>query len=125
MHTEDAAYMDAEGFVYIVDRLKDMIISGGENIYSTEVENVISRFPGVSQVAVIGVPHPLWGEAVHAVVALSQDAPACSEADIIAFCKSEIASYKCPKTVVIQRESLPLTSAGKIDKKALRAAHAG
>jgi long-chain acyl-CoA synthetase len=121
MHTEDAAYMDEEGLVYIVDRLKDMIISGGENIYSTEVENVISRYPGVSQVAVIGVPHPLWGEAVHAVVALLEDAPVASEADIIAFCKSEIASYKCPKTVRIQRDPLPLTSAGKIDKKALRA----
>lgn len=124
MHTEDAAYMDAEGFIYIVDRLKDMIISGGENIYSTEVENVISRYPGVSQVAVIGVAHPLWGEAVHAVVALGSDASPVAEADIIAFCKSEIASYKCPKSVAIRRESLPLTSAGKIDKKALRAEHA-
>jgi len=123
MHTEDAAYMDAEGFVYIVDRLKDMIISGGENIYSTEVENVISRVPGVSQVAVIGIPHPLWGEAVHAVVSMAPGASPVSEAEIIAFCKAEIASYKCPKTVVVQRDLLPLTSAGKIDKKALRAIH--
>ncbi len=125
MHTEDAAYMDEEGLFYVVDRLKDMIISGGENIYSTEVENVISRIAGVSQVAVIGVPHPLWGEAVHAVVAMAPGAAPLTEAEVIAQCKREIASYKCPKTVVFRTDAMPLTSAGKIDKKALRAEHAG
>lgn len=124
MHTEDAAYMDEEGLVYVVDRLKDMIISGGENIYSTEVENVISRMAGVSQVAVIGVPHPLWGEAVHAVVAMAPDARPLTEAEVIAQCKREIASYKCPKTVAFREGAMPLTSAGKIDKKVLRAEHA-
>jgi long-chain acyl-CoA synthetase len=123
MHTEDAAWMDEEGYVYIVDRLKDMIISGGENIYSTEVENVLSRIPGVMQAAVIGVPHPLWGEAVHAVIVPTPGAQLSAEF-VIAECKKAIASYKCPKTVEFRTGDMPLTSAGKVDKKALRAEHA-
>lgn len=119
MHTEDAAWMDEEGLVYVVDRLKDMIISGGENIYSTEVENALTRTEGIQQAAVIGVPHETWGEAVHAVVVLSAGA-ALTEADVIAACRKEIARYKCPKTVEFRDGDLPVTGAGKIDKKALR-----
>lgn len=120
MHTEDAAWMDEEGYVYVVDRLKDMIISGGENVYSTEVENALSRLPGVLQAAVIGVPHPLWGEAVHAEVVPVPGASLSPEA-LIAGCRAQIAGYKCPKTVTIRTAPMPLTNAGKIDKKALRA----
>src|SRR5690606_39263948 len=68
LHTGDAAYVDADGFFYIVDRIKDMIISGGENVYSLEVENIIGKYPGVAQVAVVGIPHELWGETVHASI---------------------------------------------------------
>lgn len=124
MFTEDAAWMDEEGYVYIVDRLKDMIISGGENIYSTEVENALSRIPGVMMAAVIGVPHPLWGEAVHAVIVPEKGASLSADF-VIAECKKAIASYKCPKTVEFRGGDLPLTSAGKVDKKALRAELAG
>lgn len=119
MHTEDVAYMDEEGFVYIVDRLKDMIISGGENVYSTEVENALSRIPGVLQAAVFGVPHPLWGEAVHAVIVPQTGVQLTSES-VIAECKKEIAGYKCPKSIEFLCEPMPLTGAGKIDKNALR-----
>ena len=124
MHTEDAAYMDEEGFVYIVDRLKDMIISGGENIYSTEVENALSRIPGVMLAAVVGVPHPLWGEVVHAVIVPEKGARLTAEF-VISECKKAIASYKCPKTVEFREGDMPLTSAGKVDKKVLRAEVAG
>jgi long-chain acyl-CoA synthetase len=119
LHTGDAARMDADGFVYIVDRLKDMIISGGFNIYSTEVENVISRIPGVAAVAVIGVPHELWGEAVHAIVVPEPNADLSAE-HIIAVCKQSIASYKCPRSIEFRTEPLPLTGAGKILKRQLR-----
>ncbi len=124
MHTEDAAWMDEEGYVYIVDRLKDMIISGGENIYSTEVENALSRIPGVLMAAVVGVPHPLWGEAVHAVIVPEKGAQLSAEF-VIAECRQAIAGYKCPKTVEFRSGDMPLTSAGKVDKKALRAELAG
>ncbi|MBX3530088.1 MAG: long-chain fatty acid--CoA ligase [Rhizobiaceae bacterium] len=124
MYTEDAAWMDEEGYVYIVDRLKDMIISGGENIYSSEVENALSRIPGVQMAAVVGVPHPLWGEAVHAVI-VPQPGAQLSAEFVIAECKKAIASYKCPKTVEFRTTDMPLTSAGKVDKKVLRAEVAG
>ncbi len=119
MHTEDAAWMDEQGYVYIVDRLKDMIISGGENIYSTEVENALSRIPGVLQAAVIGLPHPLWGEAVHAVI-VPEPGRTLTPDYIIAECRKAIAGYKCPKTVEFRGDDMPLTSAGKVDKKVLR-----
>jgi long-chain acyl-CoA synthetase len=124
MFTEDAAWMDEEGYVYIVDRLKDMIISGGENIYSTEVENALSRIPGVLMAAVVGIPHPLWGEAVHAVI-VPQPGTQLSAEFVIAECKKAIAGYKCPKTVEFRTSDMPLTSAGKVDKKVLRAEVAG
>ncbi|MZR11677.1 AMP-binding protein [Maritimibacter sp. DP07] len=119
MHTEDAAYMDENGYVYVVDRLKDMIISGGENIYSTEVENALSEIEDVAQVAVIGLPHDKWGEVVHAVITPAPGATP-DEASVIAACKARIASYKCPKSVTFRTDPMPLTNAGKIDKKVLR-----
>ena len=96
MHTGDGGYMDEDGYVYIVDRIKDMIISGGENIYSAEVENCIAQHPAVAQCAVIGIPHEKWGEAVHAVV-MRKSGAAVTGDDIIAFCKERIAHYKCPR----------------------------
>ena len=118
MHTGDGAYMDEDGFVYIVDRVKDMIISGGENIYSREVENAVHAHPAVRECAVIGVPDEKWGEAVLAVVALKDGETATAE-QIIAHCHKLIANYKCPRKVEF-RDALPLSGAGKILKNALR-----
>ena len=120
MHTGDAGYMAEDGFVYLVDRVKDMIISGGENIYSIEVENVLAHHPAVAQCAVIGVPNETWGEAVHAVVMRKPGAKA-DPVDIIAFCKERIAHYKCPRSVEIRDEPLPMSGPGKILKRDLRA----
>ena len=119
MHTGDGGYMDEDGYVYIVDRIKDMIISGGENIYSAEVENCIAQHPGVAQCAVIGIPHETWGEAVHAVV-MRKPGAAVTGDDVIAFCRERIAHYKCPRSVHVQDELLPLSGAGKILKRELR-----
>ena len=120
MHTGDGGYMDADGYVYVVDRIKDMIISGGENIYSAEVENCIAQHPAVAQCAVIGIPSDQWGETVHAVVMRKPGASVTPE-EIIAFCKERIAGYKCPRSVKIQDDMLPLSGAGKILKRELRA----
>lgn len=118
MHTGDGGYMDEEGYLYIVDRVKDMIISGGENIYSAEVENVITQHPHVAQCAVIGIPSAEWGEAVHAVV-VSQSGHNPSLKDIRAHCKKLIAGYKCPRSLDLVK-TLPLSGAGKILKNELR-----
>ena len=120
MHTGDGGYMDEDGYVYIVDRMKDMIISGGENVYSAEVENCIAQHPAVAQCAVIGIPSEQWGETVHAVVMRKPGAEVTPE-EIIAFCKERIAGYKCPRSVAIQDEMLPISGAGKILKRELRA----
>ncbi|EHP42066.1 AMP-dependent synthetase and ligase [Cupriavidus basilensis OR16] len=118
MHTGDGGYMDEEGLIYVVDRIKDMIVSGGENIYSAEVENAIASQPAVGQCAVIGVPSEKWGETVHAVIVLKQGAIATAE-EIQAHCRKRIAGYKCPRSVEF-REALPLSSVGKILKNDLR-----
>jgi len=118
MHTGDMGRMDDDGFLYVVDRLKDMIVSGGENVYSAEVEDAIRRHPDVAICAVIGIPHPLWGEAVHAVV-VPRDGAAPSADDIIAHCRSLISAYKVPRSVEF-RDEMPLTAANKIQKAALR-----
>lgn len=117
-HTGDGGYMNEQGYVFIVDRIKDMIVTGGENVYSAEIENVIARHPAVAMCAVIGVPHEHWGEAVHAVVVLKPGA-ALDETTLREHCREFVASYKCPKTVEF-REALPLSGAGKILKKDLR-----
>lgn len=121
LHTGDAAWMDEDGFVFIVDRVKDMIISGGENIYSREVENAIHKHPAVRECAVIGVPSDQWGESVHAVVVLKNDR-AATGGEIIEHCRTLIAGYKCPRSVEF-REELPLSGAGKVLKNVLREAH--
>jgi acyl-CoA synthetase (AMP-forming)/AMP-acid ligase II len=117
--TGDAGYQDADGYLYIHDRVKDMIVSGGENVYSAEVERVLERHPAVAQVAVIGVPDPKWGEAVKAMIVLREGA-AGSEAELIAFCRLSLGGYKLPKSVEFVRE-FPRTPSGKVQKAALRA----
>jgi long-chain acyl-CoA synthetase len=119
MHTGDGGYMDDEGFVFVVDRIKDMIITGGENVYSAEVENAIYRHPAVAMCAVIGVPDEQWGERVHAVIAL-KPGQMTTEAEVIAHCRQLIAGYKCPRTVSLRTEPLPLSGAGKVLKTVLR-----
>jgi long-chain acyl-CoA synthetase len=117
--TGDGAYMDAQGFVYIVDRLKDMIISGGENVYSAEVENAISLMSGVGEVAVIGVPDEKWGERVHAIIVPKNGAALTAEA-VLEHCRRQIAGYKCPRSIDFRDTPLPLSGAGKILKRELR-----
>ncbi|WP_269473289.1 AMP-binding enzyme [Kineobactrum salinum] len=120
--TGDAGYMDEGGFLFLMDRVKDMIVSGGENVFSAEVESVISRYPAVQEVAVIGVPSEQWGEAVHAIVRL-RPGHSCSAQDIVEFCREAIAGYKLPKSVEFREDPLPMTGAGKIQKNALREPH--
>jgi len=119
LHTGDAAWMDEEGFIFISDRLKDMIISGGENVYSTEVEQALYQHPSVAQCAVIGVPDERWGERVHAVVVPKPGAERDAQA-LIAHCRALIADFKCPRSIDFQDEPLPLSGAGKILKTELR-----
>jgi long-chain acyl-CoA synthetase len=118
-YSGDGATMDEEGFVYIVDRLKDMIISGGENIYSAEVENAISLIDGVAEVAVIGTPDERWGERVHAIIVPKAGALLTAE-QVIERCREQIAAYKCPKSVEFRSKPLPLSGAGKVLKRELR-----
>lgn len=118
VHTGDAAYMDEDGFIYVVDRLKDMIVSGGENVYSAEVENALAQHPAVAACAVIGIPDVHWGEAVHAVVVLKSGVVASVE-QLMQHCHTLIAGYKCPRSVEI-RASLPTSAAGKVLKTELR-----
>jgi len=119
-HTGDAGYLDEAGYLFLVDRVKDMIISGGENIYSAEVENAISSHPAVDQVAVIGIPDETWGEAVHAVVVLAAGAQA-TEDEIIDHARESIGGYKVPKSVEFRTNPLPLSGALKVLKRELRA----
>jgi long-chain acyl-CoA synthetase len=118
MHTGDGGYMDEEGFIFLVDRLKDMIISGGENVYCGEVEQALSTHPAVAQPAVIGIPDKKWGETVHAVIILKPGCTATQE-EIIAHCHELIAGYKCPHSVEFVN-ALPMSGAGKIQKNVLR-----
>jgi long-chain acyl-CoA synthetase len=119
MHTGDGGSMDPEGYVYLADRIKDMIISGGENIYSLEVEAILVQHPSVRQCAVIGIPHPVWGEAVHAIVTLN-DGESFDERALIDFCRSSLSGFKLPRSIE-HRDELPLTAAGKVMKRDLRA----
>ena len=119
-HTGDAGYVNAQGYLFLVDRVKDMIVTGGENVYSSEVENSIASHPAVLQVAVIGIPSDEWGEAVHAIVVLRPDATA-TEAEIITYARPLIAGYKLPKSVSFRADPLPLSGAMKVLKRELRA----
>ena len=118
LYTGDMAVMDEEGYVTIVDRKKDMILTGGENVYSTEVENIIYMHPAILECAVIGVPDQKWGEAVKGIVVLKPGHQA-NEGEIIQFCKDRMAHYKAPKSIDFI-DALPKTGSGKIHKKGLR-----
>ncbi len=118
MHTGDGGYLDEDGFLFVVDRIKDMIVSGGENIYSAEVENAITTLPQVTACAVIGLPDEVWGERVHAVIVLRADERLTLE-QVVAHCRKAIAGYKCPRSVEFRSE-LPLSAAGKVLKSQLR-----
>ena len=118
LRTGDAGYLDEDGYVYIQDRVKDMIISGGENIYPAEVENALYSHKDVADVGVIGVPDEKWGEAVKACIVL-KDGASATEADIITYARTQIAGYKCPKSVDFIEE-LPRNPSGKILRRKLR-----
>jgi long-chain acyl-CoA synthetase len=118
--TGDAGYVDADGYIYLHDRVKDMIVTGGENVYPAEVENVLMKHPGVADVAVIGVPDERWGETVKAIVVpASGDGARVSEADLIEFARGQLAGYKLPKSVDFA-EVLPRNPSGKLLKRELR-----
>ncbi len=121
LHTGDLACRDQEGYYTIVGRLKEMIISGGENVYPAEVESVMHAHPAVAEAALIGVPHAKWGEIGRAVVVIKPGADV-SEQELVVFCRERLAAYKVPKSVVFAAE-LPKTGAGKVDKKALAEAY--
>jgi acyl-CoA synthetase (AMP-forming)/AMP-acid ligase II len=118
MHTGDAGIMDAEGFIYIQDRVKDMIVSGGENVYPREVEEVLFQHPLVADAAVIGVPDDRFGEAVKAVIVLREGETATAE-DIIDFCRDKLGGYKRPRSVDFLA-ALPRNPSGKVLKRQLR-----
>jgi long-chain acyl-CoA synthetase len=123
-HTGDGGRMDADGYLTIADRLKDMVISGGENVYPAEVEAALRHHPAVSEAAVIGLPDERWGEAVHAVVVLraghaDSDRTALRD-ELVAWCRQQLAGYKCPRSIEFTT-ALPLSAAGKVLKNQLRA----
>ena len=119
--TGDLGYMDDEGFLFLVDRSKDMIVTGGENVYSTEVEEALYRHPAVLEAAVFGVPDDRWGEAVHAVVVPRANFANVDPDEIIVFCRQHIAGYKVPKSIDLRAEPLPKSGPGKVLKRELRA----
>lgn len=121
--TGDLGYLDDDGYIFLVDRVKDMIISGGENVYSIEVEDVLCQHPGVASAAVIGVPDPAWGERVHAVL-IARPGWHIDLAELRAFCTERIASYKSPRSIEIV-DALPASGAGKVLKRTLRERHRG
>ncbi len=119
LHTGDMAWVDEDGYIFITDRQKDMILSGGENIYPREVEEVIYRHPSVMEAAVIGYPDQAWGESVRAVIKLKEGS-AATEEEIIELCRANLAGYKKPRSVLFVQEELPKNPTGKILRKALR-----
>jgi long-chain acyl-CoA synthetase len=122
LHTGDLATVDEEGYLYLVDRKKDMIVTGGENVFSPEVEAVLYAHPSVKEAAVIGVPDAEWGEAVHACLALKDNQQASAE-EMIEFCRPRLAGYKVPRSIEIIEGELPKGGTGKILKKQLRERH--
>jgi fatty-acyl-CoA synthase len=119
LHTGDVGRRDEDGFFFIVDRKKDMIISGGENIYPAEVENALYEHPGVAEAAVIGIPDEKWGESVHAIVVPKEGADLSTDV-VIAHCRERLAKFKVPRSVEIRTDPLPRTPAGKVRKPELR-----
>jgi acyl-CoA synthetase (AMP-forming)/AMP-acid ligase II len=121
LHTGDAGRLDAEGFLYICDRIKDMIVSGGENIYPREIEDCLAGMPGVADAAVIGVPDDRWGESVKAVIVPAPGHALTGEA-VIAWCRGHLAGYKAPRSVDFV-DVLPRNATGKVQKTVLREPH--
>jgi long-chain acyl-CoA synthetase len=119
LRTGDAGYMDEDGFIFLVDRVKDMIVSGGENVYSAEVENALAQHAAVLECAVIGIPSEKWGEEVHAIVRLREGQTASQE-ELTAHVGELIAGYKRPRSFTFRTEALPLSAVGKILKVELR-----
>jgi long-chain acyl-CoA synthetase len=119
MFSGDAGYMDEDGFLYVADRVKDMIVTGGENVFSIEVERALYAHPAVMQAAVVGIPSEEWGEAVHGIVVLRPGQTA-TQAELIAHCRTLIGGYKCPKGITFRTEPLPVGPAGKVQKNVLR-----
>ena len=122
LHTGDMGVLDDDGFLRIVDRIKDMIITGGENVYSAEVENIICQYPGIDSCAIIGLPDSEWGERVHAILRLQSSKPKSSfdPTDLIHFCRKHLAGYKIPRSLEFIDVAFPLTPTNKIDKRLLR-----
>ena len=118
-HTGDAGFLDDGGYLHLVDRVKDMIVTGGENVYSIEVENALASHPAGQQVAVIGIPHDTWGEQVHAVVVLVPGAEVDAD-ELITHSREWIAGYKVPKSIEFRTAPLPLSGAMKVLKRELR-----
>ena len=119
--TGDLGYLDPDGYLYLVDRAKDMIVTGGENVYCTEVEDVLYTHPAVLEATVFGIPDDQWGEAVHAVVVPRAEAGPVTQQAIIEHCRGLIANYKIPKSVSFQSDPLPKSGPGKVLKRTLRA----
>ena len=117
--TGDIGYLDDHGYLFLVDRAKDMIVSGGENVYCTEVEDVLYRHQAVLEATVFGIPDARWGEAVHAVVVTRGETLEAEE--IIAFCRKTLGGYKVPRSVEFRTEELPKSGPGKVLKRELRA----
>jgi acyl-CoA synthetase (AMP-forming)/AMP-acid ligase II len=121
LHTGDVGLIDEQGYLHIRDRLKDVIISGGENIYPAEIEVVLNEHPAVAETAVIGIPDPQWGEAARAIVVLKSDA-AVQPDELIAWLRGKIAGFKIPKSIAFASQ-LPRTASGKVLKRNLREAY--
>ena len=116
----DLARRDEHGFIHLVDRKSNMIITGGENVYPSEIENILGRYPGVKDVAVVGVPHDKWGEAVHAVIVM-HDGQRANEREVLEWCRDKMAGYKRPRAVSFMSESeMPRTATGKLLHRVLR-----
>jgi long-chain acyl-CoA synthetase len=119
LHTGDVGHLDLEGYLHLTDRLADVIISGGQNVYSIAVEQALCTHPAVREAAVIGIPDPRWGETVHAAVVLRPGARATAE-ELVAFCRERLGGVARPRSVEFLSE-LPRTTVGKVHKRALRA----
>jgi acyl-CoA synthetase (AMP-forming)/AMP-acid ligase II len=119
VHTGDGAYMDEDGFIFIADRIKDMIVTGGENVFSAEVESAVSTHEAVAEVAVIGIPDEKWGEAVHAIIVPKEGVEPTLD-EIVEHCRPLIANYKLPRSIALRAETLPVSGAGKVLKRDLR-----
>jgi len=121
LHTGDLAYIDADGYYYLVDRVDDMYISGGENVYPAEVESVLAEIEAIGEIAVVGVPDEVWGEVGHAFI-IPKNGADLNPGDVLHYCEARLAKYKWPKHITIKKD-FPRTSLGKVRKDVLRSGH--